>query len=221
MHPETEKEEGSNEPAAVLHGEEGCHAGVFIYKNDSRVEQAIKSMQAIGNKQMIRGELHKSKEGFASGLGTWNNQLKDDNAFLCIYAHMGSVGINCYGTTDVPVEVRNVSGISWEELSSYLPKKIEMIWLLGCKSKNVLAKWQDYCPAKYLFVTFESENYVDFLELFAAEITFNPITPYDEMPEYLAKHSPELAKHTEYYICTKEGYKPAFANENSPQTDED
>lgn len=192
---------------------QGCHGGVFVYKDDNRVEDAWRAVEAINEKQIVCGELHKNRSDFLAGLCDWNTRLEDDNAYLIIYAHMGTLGINCYGRDDATKQQKQTARILWPEIADCLPRQVEMIWLLGCKSKAVLEVWKESQPAKYLLVTSESKNYVGFVPQFAAEISLNPITPYNQMANYLEKHNSELAKHTAYYRATKEGYVEGFVSE--------
>jgi hypothetical protein len=193
-------------------GPEGSHGGVFVYKRDSRVPEASKALEDIRATQVIRGELHEDRQEFLSALHRWNSKLDDENAYLCIYAHAGLRGINCYGQHDADLPTRNASRISWGDLALALPNKVEMIWILGCKTELAMTAWRPLkrTVARYLFVTRESANFVSLLPEFAAEVQFDPIIPYDRIREHLRQRSPVLAQHTDYYEATPQGFVPAF-----------
>src|SRR6266436_5165887 len=108
---------------SVSIGELGCQGAIFVYKGDSSVDDAIAAVREIDkNHGGIRAVVGKDKEEFLTALRKWNESIEPDNAFLCIYAHMGALGINC-------VSGQAATRITWVELARALPKGVHLLWL--------------------------------------------------------------------------------------------
>jgi hypothetical protein len=90
--------------------------------------------------------------------------------------------------------------------------KIELIWLVGCKSEECLKKWDALVgPVRHLLLaTSDSKPWRPLLKSFAAEIDIKHIRFYDEMPAFLSEEEPELGKLTKYFRPTPKGFKKAF-----------
>lgn len=187
-------------------GDADCQGAVFVYKDDKTKDTAWADVERINAEHGgIRGELHTQKDEFLRGLRSWESAVDPSNAFLCIYAHMGSSGINCVGQQDARL-------VSWAELADALPGGVECLWLVGCDSQECMKSWSPLSgPVRHiLLATSESKPWRPLLKCFAAEISMKRIRFYDEMPDYLERESPELAKYTAYFRPTSGGFKPAF-----------
>jgi hypothetical protein len=187
-------------------GDLTCQGAVFVYKADNTATKAWSDVEEINKSNgAIRGELHEDKAELLSGLRTWNEAVDASNAFLCFYAHMGPTGINCIGGNP-PTRV------AWQELQMALPRGVELLWLVGCKSQECLQQWNSLAtPVRHLLLaTSESRPWRPLLRCFAAEIDIKHIRFYDEMPAYLASVEPELAKYTEYFRRSENGLARAF-----------
>src|SRR5438128_1494198 len=77
-------------------GDIACQGAVFVYKAENTATAAWGDVERIyKGTGAIRGELHQDKAEMLSGIKRWNEGVDPSNAFLCLYAHMGSPGINC------------------------------------------------------------------------------------------------------------------------------
>lgn len=187
-------------------GELGYQGAVFIYKDDSSVAAAWADAKNIhATHGGIRAEHHNDKSKFLAGLEAWSKSVDPSNAFLCLYAHMGSPGINC-------ISGKAETRVTWVELAKSLAKGVELIWLVGCKSEECLKTWTPLAsPVRHLLLaTSASKPWRPLLKCFAAEIDIKVIRYYDEMPGYLSQAEPELGKLTTYFKPTPKGFKKAF-----------
>jgi hypothetical protein len=187
-------------------GDITCQGAVFIYKADDTAGKAWDDVEEIYKSSgAIRGELHDTKSPLLAGLKEWNEAVDPSNAFLCLYAHMGRLGINCFGESTPNV-------VTWRELQTALPRGVELLWLVGCNSQECLQQWNSVAmPVRHLLLaTSESKPWRPLLKCFAAEIDIKHIRFYDEMPSYLASVQPELAGYTEYFRPSQNGFVTAF-----------
>ncbi len=177
-------------------GNLSAQAAIFIYKNDSTAPDAWKDVELLHVAEGgIRGELHSNKSAFLEALSRWNASVNPSNSFLCIYSHAGAPGIGPepkYPSEDV---------IEWQELAAALPKGVQYLWLVGCKTQEALKKWQPLQgPVLHrLLATDAKFPWLPFLKCFAAEISLEPITFDDEMRTLLLAKHPDLAAHTNYF----------------------
>lgn len=180
-----------------------CQAAVFVYKDDASQAEAWDAVTKINTDHGgVRGELHSSKAMLLKGLSEWSTRVDASNAFLCIYAHMGSDGMNCTSSLDDRL-------VSWQELAEAISDGVEYLWLLGCKSEECLAAWSDLSnPVRHLLLaTSESKYWQPLLRCFAAEISISNIVLDGDMPEKLKKMEPGLADHTVYYKPGPNGFE--------------
>jgi len=184
-----------------------CQGAVFVYKDDKTASKAWDDVKWIDQDHGgIRGEIHDNRASFLSGISHWNSLVDPSNAFLCIYAHMGPLGINC-------INGNAATRVLWQDLAATLSHPVELIWLVGCKSNECMTAWAPLSsPVRHLLLaTFESKPWRPLLRCFAAEIDIKHIRFYDEMPQHLESEQPELGKLTGYFRPTASGFKPAFA----------
>lgn len=184
-------------------GNLSSQAAVFVYKDDASVPSADADIRAMNAAEGgIRGEIHADKEAFLNGLKRWNSGIEPTNAFLCIYSHAGDLGIA--PVRKLPDRSRI---ISWTELAGALPRGVQYLWLLGCKTEKAVNAWGALGgPVRHrLLATDSKEPWEPFVKFFAHEISIDPITSDDEMEKVLEKSSPGLAKHTKYF---SPGLKP-------------
>ena len=180
-------------------GQIDWQGAAFVYKNDKSGPVAWSDVNAINAAHGgIRGEWHTCKSEFLNGLRTWNQAIDPANAYLCIYAHMGTPGINC-------VNSMTPSAITWHELASALPRGVHCLWLVGCKSNECLKAWSPLTsPVRHrLLATTESKYWQPLLRVFAAEISIKKITFDDQMSAKIAQMAPTLAKHTQCFKPSK------------------
>ena len=175
---------------------------VFIYKNDRSGVIAwndVKKMYRTDGE--IRGEWHTCKNDFLERLKVWNANIDPQNAFLCVYAHMGKNGINCVGGMTPSV-------VTWSEFADALPQGVQYLWLVGCNSRECMNAWSQLTPPVHhrLLVTSKSKYWRPFLHTFVAEISIKNITFDDRMSAMIAKMQPDLAKYTQYFTATKDGF---------------
>lgn len=187
-------------------GDLQCQAAVFIYKFDGSETKAFDSVKTIfRNEGPIRGELHNQKSEFLDALRIWNSGVEPDNAFLCIYAHMGGLGLNC-------VREPNDSMITWQELSGALPRGVQYLWLVGCDSEKCVNVWQIALtnPVRHLLLaTDDSRYWLPIVEQFRHEISLN-VTFDGDMPTKLQALNPDLASSTKYFRRIGERLEPAL-----------
>ena len=188
-------------------GDLDCQAAVFVYKDDDSKDKAWEAVVGIEAGQPIRGEHHTDKDDFLAAISAWASNVDPDNAFLCIYAHMGDPGIAPVGEDDGRI-------ITWEELETVLGDGVHLLWLIGCKSEASMGVWNTSArPVRgFLLATSESQPWRPFIQFFADEISMDHIRPYDEMPAHLLKEAPDLAKLTKYYKPSENGFDEAFQN---------
>lgn len=171
-------------------------AAIFIYKSDPTVSSAWETVKTISAQEgPIRGEWHQSRGQFLDALKCWNETIGDpSNAFLCIYAHAGKSGI-------VPSLHRQSERVTWGELAHALPRGVQYLWLIGCKTEQCVKAWAPmHVPVKHrLLATTESKCFVELVSCFAHEISLNNIAFDDEMPGRIRKCQPRLAKATAYF----------------------
>lgn len=185
-------------------GNINSQGAVFIYKDDNTVDKAWKTVRDIDvSERGIRGELHNSKTDFLEAIITWNQSVDPDNAYLCIYAHMGAPGLNC--VSDRPAAI-----VSWDELADALPKGVAYLWLVGCESKECLNAWDPLkIPVRHrLLVTKSSIYWGPLIKFFALELSIDPITYDDQMAEKIANISKGLEKDTQYFTRSHNGFAP-------------
>jgi len=172
------------------------NAAVFVYKQDGTEADCWRDIRHMRNDgHFIRGEVHDDKEVFLNGLTKWNRRLEDPaNSFLCIYAHMGPLGINSFRR-------RAATRITWDELADCVPQGVALLWLLGCNSTECMASWQGFThPVRHiLLATIESMPFQPLLKVFAEEIDMDNITPFNEMPQRVRQANPALGRHTRYF----------------------
>jgi hypothetical protein len=183
-------------------GNTDYQGAVFVYKNDGTEQLAWADVNAINTTHGgIRGELHTDKTHFINGLKTWNTSVDPINAFLCIYAHMGTPGLNC-------VAGMTPSAVTWQELADALPKGVQYLWLVGCDSQECMKTWSPLSsPVRHrLLATSKDECWKPLLRVFAAEISINNITCDDKMTTLIAGLEPDLSKHTHYFKPQAKGF---------------
>lgn len=181
-------------------GDPDCKGAIFVYKDDDSVDEAWESVIKVNRDHGgIRGELHEKPSDFLAALLKWNNSVGGENAYLCIYAHMG--------TTGMCSKPRSPADISWPELANSLPKKIELLWLMGCKSAECLKTWNGLtAPVDYgILATSKSCYWAPFIDEFSKEISLKKVRTYDQMPFELSKSQPDLAKYIDYYRVAEDG----------------
>jgi len=187
-------------------GDSDCQAAVFVYKNDCSGPSAWTDVKAINaSPRSIRGEWHTRKSHLLSGLRKWNESVDPENAFLCVYAHMGESGLNCVR----PVTPSAVTWeVTWQELADELPRGVQYLWLLGCESQECMKSWSPLgSPVRHrLLVTTESKYWQPLLKVFAAEISLEQIAFDDQMSAKIAQAEPELSKHTRYFRPQPTGF---------------
>jgi len=178
-----------------------CQAATFVYKDD---RAALKAWQDVAQIPHIRAEIHDGRASFLAALRAWNTQpmLVPDNAYLGIYAHMGQGGISPKRRDDPMFSSANV--ISWQELAAAIPERVHTCWLVGCDSKAVLSAWKPFGGPVLgrLLVTLETNKWRPLVELFAQEISLDPINYPEDMLSLLRKALPELGTAIEYYEPT-------------------
>ena len=153
----------------AISGNLACQVAAFVYKDDQTAIGAWRDVQQISD---IRGEIHDSRASFLSALKAWNDrpELNPDNAFLGIYAHMGSPGISPKSGLDPTFNPADV--ISWSDLAAALPLGVSTCWLVGCSSVEVTAVWDPVAGPvlRRLLVTQEGNRWLPLLKHFAVEI---------------------------------------------------
>jgi hypothetical protein len=175
-----------------------CHnqAAIFIYKSDSTVSRAWEIVNTtFAQEGPIRGEWHQSRGQFLNALKSWNETIGDpSNAFLCIYAHAGKSGI-------VPCRDGQSERVTWDQLAHALPRGVQYLWLVGCKTEQCLKAWSPmHVPVKHrLLATTEPKRFVELVSCFRDEISLSNIAFDDEMLDRIRKHQPVLAKCTMYF----------------------
>jgi hypothetical protein len=182
----------------AISGNLACQVAAFVYKDDQTAIGAWRDVQQISD---IRGEIHDSRASFLSALKAWNDrpELNPDNAFLGIYAHMGSPGISPKSGLDPTFNPADV--ISWSDLAAALPRGVSTCWLVGCSSVEVTAVWDPVAGPvrKRLLVTQEGNRWLPLLKHFAVEIGMDPITYPEEMPKRLLELLPTIGRDITYY----------------------
>ncbi|MGC2658347.1 MAG: hypothetical protein WA324_10370 [Bryobacteraceae bacterium] len=190
-----------SEPYVV--GDLHCQAAVFCYKGDNTVEPLKSDLDKIaGDPPMIRGEIHEEKKRFLKTLREWNEHSDPRGTFLCIYAHSGEPGIAPIGGKQLELHPDPESLIiTWEELAHAMPKGVAYLWLLGCRTQEVLKIWQELGGPVFsrLLATDAKDKWRPFVKWFAAEISLDPVFYNDEMIPLLIRKAPDLAKHTQYF----------------------
>ena len=182
-------------------------AAVFVYKADGTEADAWEAILELRRREgELRGESHAAPEPMLEGLRTWNRAQQDNqyNTFLCIYAHMGSLGVNSVGGNP---DTR----ITWTDLKNALPLRVSNLWLVGCESERCISAWEGNHPIyRYLAVTTESRYFLELLPLFRHEISTHDIVPFDQIPARLRHDNSALAACTRYFRAEGPHLKPAF-----------
>jgi len=193
----------------AISGNLTCQVAAFVYKDDQTAIGAWRDVQQISD---IRGEIHDSRASFLSVLKAWNDrpELNPDNAFLGIYAHMGSPGISPKSGLDPTFNPADV--ISWSDLAAALPLGVSTCWLVGCSSVEVTAVWDPVAGPvlRRLLVTQEGNRWLPLLKHFAVEIGMDPITYPEEMPKRLLELLPTIGRDITYYELGPGGWVRSF-----------
>jgi hypothetical protein len=167
-----------------------CLAKRDASRNDQLIEFQEKAAAFAGKRSplhsgrsseeyYIRAELHSDRESLLEGLRQWQPP-QDSEALLCIYAHMGSRGINCKGGDFN-------SRISWNELANKLPV-LSALWLAGCNSNLSIETWEPItCVMSFLLTTTKSALWVPLLPKFLLEIDMTCIQSYEEIARKIAR----------------------------------
>lgn len=187
-------------------GDIDSQAAVFVYKTDATRQSAWRVVRTINQEHGgIRGELHNDPNELLRGLEAWSAAVDPTNAFLCVYAHMGALGINCLGG-------QASTRVTWSQFATAITQPVELLWLVGCKSRLCLPHWGPLGrPVRHLLLaTSASQPFLPLVRLFAAEIDIDHIRFYDEMPAYLREAEPQLGRCTQYYRPSANGFVPAF-----------
>ena len=176
-------------------GPKDAAASVFIYKQDGTEKSAWTTAEEIFNSEgPIRVEVHGQKAEFLAAITTWNNRVVGTKAFLAIYAHMSTLGMNCRGQMDA-------NAVRWPELAAALTNGIAYLWLVGCKSKFALPEWAALShPVKLrVLATSTSRYWEPLLRFFGYEISISTIAFDDEMLDRIRARAPALAAATRYF----------------------
>lgn len=184
-------------------GTPGCQGAIFVYKDDPTAADAERELLRLNSNFPVTGEIHSNPDELRQGLLDWNQSIEPENAFLCIYAHMGKPGISCVG------EDGGGRIVTWEEIASALPKRVEVLWLVGCTSQYSMDVWiEGKNPVlKYLVATSKSEYFLPLVPLFRYEISINPVFYFDEMPLVLEYKDQNISSITEYHERTGDGFR--------------
>lgn len=186
-------------------GDRDCQAAVFVYKDDNTRVPASAELQKLSKTGSVRAELHDNKRQFLTGLRKWGRHVDPQNAFLCVYAHMDDTGICCVDFDDGRL-------ITWQRLAQALPRRVEVLWLVGCDSRQAIAVWsKSMNPVRrFLVATSASVHFLPLVPIFRYEISIDPLFYFDEMPTVLKHKQPALARVSSYHEVVRKKFVPVF-----------
>jgi hypothetical protein len=175
-----------------------CLAKRDASQNDQLIESQEKAAAFAGKRTplhparnpmecYIRAECHSDRDSLLEGLRQWRPP-RGSEALLCIYAHMGSRGINCKGGAFN-------SRISWNDLENALPT-LSGLWLAGCKSDLSIEIWEPItCVMSFLLTTTESAKWIDLIPRFLLEIDMACIQSYETIASEIVRDMPGGARY--------------------------
>lgn len=187
-----------------------CPAAVLVYKADGTEVQAESEIGRLQKKVRVGGEVHDAKQSFLNSLAQWNGAVDPGNAFLCIYSHMGAAGLCC--VKNDPQRL-----VTWSEVAQALERRVEVVWLVGCHSREAVPSWSGTANPvlHFLAATSDSKYFLPLVPVFGYEISFTPSFAFVEMPAIIRQIDSKMADVTDYLEVVNGQFRALKVDQNA------